>query len=889
MRNEYLKILPAAFDCAQARLVMPRFDAFGTLLANADLPQWFYSALAIAGLAPVVKTALTAEDAAAGRDPDVRPVAVGHAVLRAVTSCVTQQSLADLASELAPQQLAVGISGGISVLIHGIRLTLEETGSHVVVRLDLRNAYNACDRAAVLRRLERSGFSATVPLSHACSAEETELLVGGAQRPLFEGETRGASSTGVRQGSVESSPDFAILIQPNLRSLDAELRIYDGYARAIMDDVYAVGPAEVVFAAVARFARGLREVGLELQVGKTSCYSREYDLEACPWRQQFGAPVGGQVDAAGTMHRGVMVGGAPLGEDGYVELVLGGIMDEIVSYIDTTVIELRSYPHLLWSALFYCIQSRFDFWLRHVPPAHTTMHARRLDERVLRAVEEITYDGMLGDALTRARFRLPSRLRGCGVRSREGLAPAAYCACFVEAAEVFLDRQGAAGQVVPGFFPGLATAFGRGAFDAGGHRLQQYLAGTLPSSLHFMQAWQGMTAEVLASGTTGPLEQTADQAGAGRSAETRLQRAITQQRERYRCAQLDGTMLSLPHGDTRREAWQQCDTYTSAAWVTAWPDEDVSVAPSEMGEMIATYLGRESPLCRALAGRSIPCTRVRRICDPHGQQLGLAQLTDRAHSDLHDALLSCIYQDARQAGLTGSKEPRHLFSAVLPPQVLAQPRQAIVPDMQLRAAMPTAATARGQSAGRMMASADLLWDLKTIHGGANPWYTCARARDERGGATAERAHRVHADYVSAARRWDVQLHAGHSPGGPIESALQAHGTVRSLVFGQYAEASADVHSLIQAIATEAADAMWRDMGARSRTEARAFFLSHYRRRWGLLAAREYARHRIRRVPYIGMPRGYRMVGGHGAAGGAAPLAAAFAAQQGLQQQARGGI
>ena len=45
------------------------------------------------------------------------------------------------------------------------------------------------------------------------------------------------------------------------------------------------------------------------------------------------------------------------------------------------------------------------------------------------------------------------------------------------------------------------------------------------------------------------------------------------------------------------------------------------------------------------------------------------------------------------------------------------------------------------------------------------------------------------------------------------------------------------------IATEAADAMWRDMGARSRTEARAFFLSHYRRRWGLLAAREYARHR----------------------------------------------
>eukprot|EP00966_Prymnesium_polylepis_P136815 3161268-Prymnesium_polylepis.1 len=42
---------------------------------------------------------------------------------------------------LAPQQMAVGVAGGISVLIHGIRVMLEEHPEFVVVRLDLRNAY----------------------------------------------------------------------------------------------------------------------------------------------------------------------------------------------------------------------------------------------------------------------------------------------------------------------------------------------------------------------------------------------------------------------------------------------------------------------------------------------------------------------------------------------------------------------------------------------------------------------------------------------------------------------------------------------------------------------------------------------------------------------------
>ena len=78
--------------------------------------------------------------------------------------------------------------------------------------------------------------------------------------------------------------------------------------------------------------------------------------------------------------------------------------------------------------------------------------------------------------------------------------------------------------------------------------------------------------------------------------------------------------------------------------------------------------------------------------------------------------------------------------------------------------------------------------------------------------------------------------------------------------------------------------MWRGMGSRSRAEALSFLTGHYRRRWGLLVVREYARHRVRRVPYIGLARGARAAGGFGGelADAVQPLADAYDALAAIQ-------
>ena len=67
---------------------------------------------------------------------------------------------------------------------------------------------------------------------------------------------------------------------------------------------------------------------------------------------------------------------------------------------------------------------------------------------------------------------------------------------------------------------------------------------------------------------------------------------------------------------------------------------------------------------------------------------------------------------------------------------------------------------------------------------------------------------------------------------------------RALVFGQYAEASHDVHTLLEYLARHRAAAQWRRYGARSAEKAYGFFIGALRRRVGNFVAREMARHGV---------------------------------------------
>ena len=79
------------------------------------------------GVFSLVTSGLKGAIPAPGADPDVRPImfAIGETDLALISGQLYWQAAPAAAAHLAPQQVAVGISGGLSILIHGTRLLLD--------------------------------------------------------------------------------------------------------------------------------------------------------------------------------------------------------------------------------------------------------------------------------------------------------------------------------------------------------------------------------------------------------------------------------------------------------------------------------------------------------------------------------------------------------------------------------------------------------------------------------------------------------------------------------------------------------------------------------------------------------------------------------------------
>jgi hypothetical protein len=251
--------------------------------------------------------------------------------------------------------------------------------------------------------------------------------------------------------------------------------------------------------------------------------------------------------------------------------------------------------------------------------------------------------------------------------------------------------------------------------------------------------------------------------------------------------------------------------------------------------------------------------------------------------------INLCFGDVLRAGIPGSTESRHLFANVIPAPAARQPNtadqlgggrtatQRIVPNAAFRLTLSSAAPAAAPAPAASPAptpSVPTLFDVKTIHA-AGPCSRSGQGRSSRCGAVANRAKAVDREYQHKARALDadpaVRRHNGGSTDA-VSGTLRALGTVRGLVFGQYGEASEDVHRLLGAAAVFAAKSEGRQHGAPSGTLARltALFMSQLRRAWGVNTVREMARHRLVRIPLIGAPRGTRL------AQASAPVASAAA-------------
>jgi hypothetical protein len=80
---------------------------------------------------------------------------------------------------------------------------------------------------------------------------------------------------GLAQGSPTSSSGFSYTIHDKVKEADIRLAEYGGCARFGMDDGYLIGPKEIIFEVLAKFAEGIeRDHGCALNTRKCKMYSR---------------------------------------------------------------------------------------------------------------------------------------------------------------------------------------------------------------------------------------------------------------------------------------------------------------------------------------------------------------------------------------------------------------------------------------------------------------------------------------------------------------------------------------------------------------------------------------------------------------------------------------
>ena len=167
---------------------MQLMEQFGVKYLNGELPEWFYCVCLCVQSLALFKTML--------RDT-VRPIGIRKPLAKSFHRQAIHQSKPELVSFLEPEQLVMS-KGGAAKLVNVVRSMSEMRRDYVVVKVDLKNAYNEISRSAIIENLQAEpslqhlAWFAAVTLSPETGLESRGELWG----RTSEGETQGDPKAG---------------------------------------------------------------------------------------------------------------------------------------------------------------------------------------------------------------------------------------------------------------------------------------------------------------------------------------------------------------------------------------------------------------------------------------------------------------------------------------------------------------------------------------------------------------------------------------------------------------------------------------------------------------------------------------------------------------------
>ena len=186
-------------------------------------------------------------------DGGVRPIAVGCTYRRLAAKLALRPLRAEVGEQLRPTQLGYGTPGGCEAAAHATRAFSRslETES-VMVKMDMKNAFNTVRRDHFLRRVRESAPSIYHLLWQAYS-EPT---------PLFYGTSEISSATGLQQGDPCGPAVFSLAVHQVASAATAPFNCW------YLDDGTLGGKVSTICADLEELMLGMAKIGLDINPAK---------------------------------------------------------------------------------------------------------------------------------------------------------------------------------------------------------------------------------------------------------------------------------------------------------------------------------------------------------------------------------------------------------------------------------------------------------------------------------------------------------------------------------------------------------------------------------------------------------------------------------------------
>ena len=282
MRAEHFKGLTSADP---ARRLAEGLAALATVMAQGRAHESVQPHLAGANLLAIAK-----------KDNGTRPIAVGEILRRLVGKILLARNMPKINSALGANQFGVGAKSGTERIAHLVRrLAKKHRGNrrYVLLKVDMRNAFNTVDRLAVLRAVHET-CPELFPWVDWLYANESRLL--------FQG-TVIRSSSGVQQGDPLGPALFSLALRHTVAQAGAAADFNAWY----IDDGIIGGDADVIARLLPDLTTSLTAAGLYLNPSKCELVSFGGRLEPDPFPPEFKRLVD-NFDIVGT----------PVGSDSFV-------------------------------------------------------------------------------------------------------------------------------------------------------------------------------------------------------------------------------------------------------------------------------------------------------------------------------------------------------------------------------------------------------------------------------------------------------------------------------------------------------------------------------------------------------------------------------------------